>query len=156
MFYLPLALVTWLSASWMVDRQRLWELLPYGLFGGVLATIQDRLVLVYRLWEYRDIGPVADHHEIALLISLSAAPLFGMRFVQGLRPGEGAPWRRIFRYSLIAMVPEVIAYLTGNIAYHNGWNLLWSGAAYPPIWLAFWAFHRWFAAVPAHKQAPGR
>lgn len=142
MFYLPLAGVTWLMCLRVIDRARLRQLLLYGLFAAVLATVQDRLVLVHKLWEYRDSGLVSSHTAIALLISLSAAPAFGMRFAQGLVPGAGAPWRRIARYTGVAMLPEAVGYFTGHIHYHNGWNLFWSVLAYIPIWLSFWGLHR--------------
>jgi hypothetical protein len=126
----------------VIDRVRLRQLLIYGLFAAVLATVQDRLVLVHKLWEYRDVGPVSSHAEIALLISLSAAPAFGMRFAQGLLPGARVPWRRIARYTGVAMLPELAGCFTGHIHYYNGWNLFWSVLAYIPIWLSFWGLHR--------------
>lgn len=159
MFYLPLALLTWLCFGWMIDRRRLPSLLVYGLFGAVLATVQDRLVMLYQLWEYRDIGPVAAHPQIALLISLSAAPIFGMRFAQGLPPRTAeVPWRRIFKYMLIAMVPELIALYSGHILYHNWWNVGFSFAAYIPIWISFWGLRQWLQPplpVTAKPTAPG-
>jgi hypothetical protein len=139
----------------VIDRGRLRQLLIYGLFAAVLATVQDRLVLVHKLWEYRDIGLVSNHAEIALLISLSAAPAFGMRFAQGLMPGARVPWRRIARYTGVAMLPELVGYFTGNIQYHNGWNLFWSVVAYIPIWLSFWALHHRLSRVQPRSAARG-
>lgn len=143
MFYLPLAILTWCSIRWMVRTERLPALLVYGLFGSGLATVQDRLVILYQLWEYRDIGLFSTHAEIALLISLSAAPIFGMRFVQGLRLGAPIPWRRITKFTAVSMLPEVAGLFSGNILYHNWWNIGWSVCAYIPIWLSFWGLHRW-------------
>lgn len=158
MFYLPLALLTWLCFGWMIDRHRLPALLVYGLFGAVLATVQDRLVILYQLWEYRDVGPVATHPQIALLISLSAAPIFGMRFVQGLPGNAGAPWKRVCKFMLIAMVPELFALYSGHILYHNWWNVGYSFAAYIPIWLSFWKLRQWLHTplpTTAQQTAPG-
>lgn len=165
MFYLPLAVLTWLSFRWMIEPQRLPSLLVYGLFGSALATVQDRLVILYQLWEYRDIGPISSHAEIALLISLSAAPIFGMRFVQGLKVGAPIPWRRIIKFTAISMLPEVASLFTGNILYHNWWNIGWSVCAYAPIWLAFWGLHRRLSTpepapvkpplIPGRTTAPG-
>ncbi|MFZ5817352.1 MAG: CBO0543 family protein [Bacillota bacterium] len=149
MFYLPLAVLTWLVARWIVDRARLSALLVYGLFGAVLATLQDRLVILYQLWEYRDTGLADSHHEIALLISLSAAPVFAMRFAQGLRAAAPFPILRAVRYTAFSMLPEVVGLQTGHIAYHNGWNLIWSVVAYGPIWLSIWALHRWLSEPAA-------
>lgn len=162
MFYLPLAVITWLSAGWMIDLRRVGHLLVYGLLGATLATLQDRLVVFHQLWEYRDVGPVSGHTETALLISLSAAPLFAMRFAQGLVPGGPLPWRRVIRYTAVAMLPEVAGRLAGTIVYYNGWNLGWSVLAYLPIWSAIWALHRWLTppggatagAIP-NPTAPG-
>jgi hypothetical protein len=155
LFYLPLAVITWLCARWIIDRSKLPGLLLYGLFGAILATVQDRLVILHQLWEYRDRGPVGTHAQIALLISASAAPVFGMRFAQGLQPGAPIPWRRIARFTGISMLPEVVGYLTHNIAYHHGWNLFWSVLAYMPIWLSFWGLHRWMTGPAAAPAAPG-
>ncbi|HWI53378.1 MAG TPA: CBO0543 family protein [Symbiobacteriaceae bacterium] len=153
MFYLPMALATWLCVDCVIDRRQLPHLLVYGLFGAVLATVQDRLVLIYHLWEYADIGPVDSHAEIALLISLSAAPLFAMRFAQGLSPGDGFPWRRIAKFTLVAMLPEVVGLITGHIRYHNWWNVGWSVLAYLPIWAGIWGLYIWLTGpVFQHAQ----
>lgn len=143
MFYLPLAVLTWLSVGWMIRPDRRRQLLVYGLFGAVLATVQDRLVMIYQLWEYRDVGLVGSHAEIALLISLSAAPIFAMRYAQGLQPGCAMPWSRVARYTAVAMLPEVVGIRTGHVVYHNWWNIGWSVAAYVPIWGSIWLLHRW-------------
>lgn len=160
-FYVPLAVITWLSAGWLVDRRRLPQLFVYGLFGAVLATLQDRLMAFHQFWEYRDLGPIAGHAEVALLISLSAAPLFAMRFVQALPPGAPVPWLRVARFTGVAMLPEMVGLLSGHVRYHNGWNLLWSVLAYVPIWTALWGLHRWLtppvqaARRPQRQTAPG-
>ncbi|HYF91337.1 MAG TPA: hypothetical protein VD969_03720 [Symbiobacteriaceae bacterium] len=143
MFYLPLALAIWLCLDHIIDRRQLPGLLPYGLFGAALATLQDRLVLVYNLWEYADIGPADTHAEIALLISLSAAPLFAMRFAQGLQTGSELPWRRIAKFTTVSMLPELAGLVTGHIRYHQWWNVGWSVLAYVPIWVAIWWMNRW-------------
>lgn len=145
MFYLPLALATWFCFSHIVDTKRVQELLVYGLFGSVLATVQDRLVLIYNLWEYTDIGPANTHAEIALLISVSAAPIFAMRFAQGLRSDGQIPWGRISRFTAVAMAPEIAGLVTGHIRYHNWWNVGWSVVAYGPIWYGIWVLHRWLS-----------
>lgn len=143
MFYLPLSILTWFLAGSIIDRSRIGELLVYGLFGAVLATAHDRLVISYQLWEYRDAGLVDSHPEIALLISLSAAPVFAMRFAQGLVPGRRFPWPRAVKFTAVSMIPEVAGLQTGHILYDHGWNLAWSVIAYGPIWLSIWGLHRW-------------
>lgn len=153
MFYLPLAVLTWIACRWFVDRRRLPEHLVYGLTGATLATVQDRLVLMYRLWEYRDVGPLDSHAEIALLISLSAAPIFALRFAQGLEPGAPLPWRRVLKFTAVSMLPEIVALYSGNIRYDHWWNAGWSVAAYIPIWTAIWALHRWMTA-PLRAPVP--
>jgi hypothetical protein len=160
-FYLPLAVLTWCSAAWMLDRRRLPRLLVFAVVGGLLATVQDHMMLVYPLWEYRDTGPMNTHLEISFLISLSAAPVYAMRFAQGLQPGAAPPWRRICRYTAISMLPEWVATHSGHIAYHNWWNVAWSVLAYLPIWLVIWAVHRWMTAAQVRtarvkrQTAPG-
>ncbi|MFZ5825107.1 MAG: CBO0543 family protein [Bacillota bacterium] len=149
MFYAPLAALTWILSGWIVDRKRLRELLTYGLFGAVLATAHDRLVILYQLWEYRDTGLADSHAEIALLISLSAAPVFAMRFAQGLSAGRSFPVLRAVKFTAIAMIPEVIGLQTGHIVYDHWWNASWSVIAYGPIWLSIWALHRWLSPAPA-------
>lgn len=149
MFYLPLALLTWLLARWILDLRLLPALLLYGLFGAMLSTLHDRLVIMYQLWEYRDVGPVSSHPEISLLISLSAAPVVAMRFAQGLVPGSPFPLLRALRFTALSMAPEVIGLQTGHIVYDHWWSLTWSVVAYGPIWLSIWAFHRWMHAPPA-------
>lgn len=166
MFYLPLAIVTWLTMGWLIGSGQIRNLLIYGLFGSVLATVQDRLVIIYRLWEYGDRGLVGTHHAIALLISLSAAPVFSMRFARGLGMAAPFPWRRAVKYTAVAMLPEAVGLYTGNVHYHNWWNIGWSVVAYLPIWGSIWALHRWLnapAQIPAvsppmpmeSKTAPG-
>jgi hypothetical protein len=156
LFYLPLALLTWVLSARLIDRRRLPALLVYGLFGSVLATLQDRLVLTYQLWEYHDTGTLGAHTEIALLISLSAAPVFAMRFAQKLQPGAPPPWLRMLRYTLVAMLPEIVGLYTDNIRYYRWWNLGWSVLAYVPIWTSIWLLHRWLSppVTPAYSAAP--
>lgn len=151
MFYLPLAILTWFLAGWIVDRRRFPKLLIYGLFGAVLATIHDRLVLLYQLWEYRDFGPVDSHAEIALLISLSAAPVFAMRFARGLQPGAPFPGLRCLKFTAISMLPELIGLQTGHIVYGYWWSITWSVIAYGPIWFSIWALHRWLTSPAAES-----
>jgi alkylated DNA nucleotide flippase Atl1 len=151
MFYLPLAAITWGWFALTADRRRLPGLVRYGLFGGVLATIQDRLVMLYRLWEYQDVGRIDTHAEIALLISLSAAPVAAMRFAQGLHPGAPMPWWRVARYTAVAMLPEIVGLYAGKIRYDHGWTVWWSLIAYLPIWLSLWGLHRW-----SHRRAQPR
>jgi hypothetical protein len=153
-FYLPLAIACWLCFDRVVDRTRLPDLLVYGLFGAVLATVQDRLVLLYHLWEYVDFGPVDTHAKIALLISLSAAPIFAMRFAQGLSPDPAVPWLRIAKFTLVAMLPEVLGLVTGHIRYHLWWNVGWSVLAYTPIWLGIWGLYRWLTASDRSAVRP--
>jgi len=143
LFYLPLAILTWATVAWIVDRRRASELLVYGLLGSVLATVQDRLVLLYHLWEYVDTGLVNTHVEISLVISLSAAPVFAARFAQGLAPGSPVPWKRICKFTAFSMLPEIAGIFSGNILYHNGWNVGFSVLAYIPIWTAVWGLHHW-------------
>ena len=162
MFYLPLAALTWVSTAWMLDRRHFPGLLLYGLVGSALASVQDRLMLVYPLWEYKDTGLVSSHLAISFVISLSAAPIFAMRFAQGLRAGAGIPLRRLLRYTVVSMLPELVALRSGHIYYHNWWNIVWSFLAYLPIWTVIWLVHRWVtlpypppAPVEQEKTAPG-
>lgn len=143
MFYVPLALLTLAVVPLVLDRQRLSKLSVYGLLASVLATVHDRGVLVYRLWEYRDIGPVDGHAEIALIISLTAAPVFAIRFVQGLTPTNPVPWRRMAKFTAFCMLPELVGLYSGHMVYHQWWTAAHSVVAYFPIWLSLWAFHRW-------------
>lgn len=152
MFYLPLAVVTWLVAVHWLNWRRLADLLPYGLFGSVLATLHDRVVLVYHLWEYKDVGPIDTHAEIALLISLSAAPVFAMRFAQGLKRDGRLPYGRCLKFTAVSMVPEVLALGTGNILYHAWWTVWCSVLAYAPIWLSLWGLYRWLEKPHVSRQ----
>lgn len=157
LFYLTLAVLTWLAAPLWLERRRLPGLLVYGLFAAVLAAVQDTLVVWYPLWEYLDTGPVREHLQISLLISLSAAPAFGIRFAQGLVPAAPVPWGRVCKYTVVAMTPELAGLALGRIVYHGWWNVAWSTVAYVPIWISFWALHRWLhTARPAlgHDEAP--
>lgn len=149
MFYLPLALLTWFAARWIIDLRRLPHLYVYGLFGAVLATAHDRVVMFYKLWQYRDTGPIDSHPEIALLISLSAAPVGAMRFAQGLMVNAAFPWLRAVKFTGFSMLPEVIGLQTGHILYNHWWNVAWSIIAYVPIWLSIWGLHRWLSRPPA-------
>ena len=146
-FYLPQAAAAWLVAIWLIEWTRLRELLVYGLFASFLCAIQDQLGLMYHLWEYRDIGPINTHTEISILIGLSAAPLFGMYFVQGLKVGAPVPWFRMVVITGVALVPETIGLYTGHIVHGGWWNYGASVLAYVLIWLGFWGLHRWFNRV---------
>jgi hypothetical protein len=143
LFYLPQALATWLVAVLVIDWKRFRELLVYGLYGGFLCGVQDQLGLMNRLWEYKDTGPLNFHSEISILIGLSAAPLFSIYFIQGLKVGAGVPWMRIAAITTVAMVPETIGLYTGNIVYGNWWNYGCSVLAHVLLWLSFWGLHRW-------------
>lgn len=145
MFYLPQAAATWLMAIWFVEWKRLRELLVYGFYASFLCALQDQLGLMHGLWEYRDTGPLNTHTEISILIGLSAAPLFGMYFVQGLKIGENIPWLRIAAVTGVAMVPETIGLYTGHIRHGSWWNYGLSIAAHVLLWLSFWGLHRWLS-----------
>jgi hypothetical protein len=146
----------------MLNLSQLPGLLLYGLAGAALASIQDRLMLIYPLWEYRDTGLIDSHLEISFLISMSAAPIFAMRFAQGLKPGGRLPWGRVTRYTVVSMLPELVAVRSGHIHYHNWWNIGWSCLAYLPIWTVIWLIHRWVtlsrppsAPIEQEQTAPG-
>lgn len=156
MFYLPLAIITLAVAPVVLDIRRLADLAVYGLLASVLATIHDRWVLLYHLWEYRDTGLVDNHTEIAMLISLSAAPVFAMRFVQGMTPAGGVPWRRMVKFTAISMLPELVGLYSGHIVYHQWWTASYSVLAYFPIWLTLWAFSRWWNGSVAGKTDGAR
>lgn len=142
-FYLPQAAAIWIAAIWLIEWKRLRQLLVYGLYASFLCAVQDQLGLMHHLWEYRDSGPVNAHTEISILIGLSAAPLFGIYFVQGLKPGAPAPWLRIAAITGVAMIPETVGLYTGNIIYGNWWSYGWSVFAHVILWLSFWGLHRW-------------
>lgn len=90
-------------------------------------------------------GPIDTHTEISILIGVSAAPLFGVYFVQGLKVGAGVPIGRIAAITIVAMIPETIALFTGNILYGNWWNYGWSVGAHLVLWVSFYGFHRWLS-----------
>lgn len=96
-----------------------------------------------RLWIYQDTGLLDTHTEVSILIGLSAAPLFGMYFAQGLKIGAGIPRLRIAAITTVAMVPETIGLYTGNILYGNWWNYGCSVLAHILLWLSFYGLHRW-------------
>lgn len=143
MFYVPHAVAAWVVAIWAIDWRRIRKLFVFGLWGHFLCDIQDNLGMMFGLWEYRDTGFFNTHVRASFVVGLSAAPLMGMFFVQGLKPGGPIPWRRMLLVTAISLVPEVTAYFTGHIRYHFWWNLGWSAAAYLPVWLSFWVLHRW-------------
>jgi len=142
-FYLPQAIAAWIAAIWVVDWRRIHELLIYGFFASLVCIVQDQLGLMHRLWQYRDTGPLDTHTEISILIGLSAAPLFGIYFAQGLRPGSRIPIGRIVGTTALAMVPETAGLFTGNITYGNWWSYGWSVVAHLLLWLGFYGLFRW-------------
>lgn len=155
MFYLPQALLTWIVAIRIIQWRRTRELLIYGFYGAYLCAVQDKVGYIYQLWDYRDTGPLDSHVEISALIAVSAAPLFGIYFAQGLKPGGRPPWRRILIISTIAMVPETIGLYSGHIAYGPWWNWGLSVLAHLLIWFSFWALHRWLTS-PSTTAVPTR
>lgn|GEM_PF-4331575 len=143
MFYLPQAILTWAAAVYLIEWKRIRKLFVYGASAAFLCSVQDRFGLMYHLWEYRDTGPVDRHIEISILIGLSAAPLFGIYFVQGLRQGSQVPVWRIVGITAVALLPETIGLYTGRIVYGGWWNYGWSVLAHLLLWLGFCALHRW-------------
>lgn len=152
MFYLPQAILTWIVALWAIQWIRARELLVFGLYGAFLCAIQDQLGLMHHLWEYRDSGPLNTHTEISLLIGVSAAPLFGIYFTQGLKPGGRPPWWRILAITAVAMVPETIGLYIGRIFYGNWWSYGCSVVTHLLLWISFWALHRWMSTEPTQSQ----
>lgn len=146
MFFLPLAVVVWVASYWVIDWRRARTLLPYAVFGMLVALAEDQLGYSRGWWAYRDSGPFASHSAISALIAVSAAPLFAMAFAQKLRPGGGPPWLRVTVYTAVSMLPELWADKTGHIAYRSGWGVWWSVFAYLPTWLGVWALHRWITS----------
>ncbi len=140
----------------VVDRHRLSGLLVYGAFASLLATVQDSFVLWYPLWEYRDTGPLNTHPEIAMLISLTAAPVLAMRFAHGLTRAGGVPWARIAKFTSFAMLPEVAGLFLQRIVYHQWWNVGFSILAYFPIWLSLWGLHVWLHRPARSERRPAR
>jgi hypothetical protein len=117
--------------------------LTYGLVGALIANVENEIGHRLNLWEYRDVGLLPDHHAVALVISLSAAPIFAMYFAQSLRSGEPLPWVRIARITAVAMLPEVVGLVTGNMVYHRWWSIAASVLAYLPTWVGIWRLHRY-------------
>ncbi|HWH72560.1 MAG TPA: CBO0543 family protein [Candidatus Sulfotelmatobacter sp.] len=146
MFYLPQAVAVWVVAIWLIRWKRLRELLVFAFYASFLCAVQDQLGRLHGLWEYRDTGPIDTHTEISILIALSAAPLFGMHFVQELRPESGCPLRRIATVTTVAMIPETIGLFTENIIYGHWWNYGWSVAAHVVLWISFYGLHRWLTS----------
>lgn len=147
MFYLPQAVLAWICALHYIDWRRTRELLVYGLWGSFLAFLQDTVGGWAGLWEYQD-GFLESHHLISLVIACSAAPLMGMFFAQGLKPGAPPPWPRIAGVTAVSLIPEVLGLYTGHILHHNWWSMYASTVAYIPVWLSFWALHRWLTKAP--------
>lgn len=154
LFYLPQAAATWLVAIWFIEWRRLRELLVYAFCASFLCAVQDQLGLMHGLWEYSDTGPLNTHTEISILIGLSAAPLFGMYFVQGLKVGGGVPWLRIVAITSGAMVPETIGLYTGNIRHGSWWSYSLSVLAHAVLWLSFWGLHRWLTPFEPKRSGP--
>ncbi len=143
MYYLTLAALTWLAAIWVIDWKRWRELLIYGLWGALVAQVENELGESLGLWEYRDVGPIRSHDAISLLIALSAAPLFAMAFAQALKPGRPFPWLRSAFTTALAMLPEIVALYTRNIVHRGWWSTPVSVIAYLPTWFTIWLLHRW-------------
>ena len=147
MFYLPLSILAWIAAIWLIQWTRIRALLIYGLMGSFLALFQDHVGEMFQLWLYNDTGPVNTHDQISLLISVSAAPLLAMYFAQGLSKAERTPWRRIMLATIVAMVPELAALYLGRISYASGWNLWVSVGAHGGLWYGFWRLYQWMSAA---------
>lgn len=145
LFYLPHAVGAWVAAIWLIDWRRFRELLIYGLWGAFICHVEDTVGFQFGLWEYRD-GPFWSPWLISLVICLSAAPLVGMWFVQGLQAGQALPWKRVLLVTFISMLPETTALLAARIQYGHGWTLFASVLAHIPTWLSFWLLHRWMTS----------
>lgn len=150
MYYLPLAAVTWFAAIWVIDWKRIRELLVYGLWGAMIAELENEIGGSLGLWQYRDVGPFRSHHAISLVIALSAAPLFAMAFAQDLKPGRPFPWLRGAFITAVAMMPEILALFTGNMTHRGWWSIPLSVFAYVPTWFSIWWIHRWLTrSIPS-------
>jgi len=143
MFFLPQAVAAWIVSIWAIEWRRLRDLLPYGLLGHAMCSTEDYLGGRIGWWEYRDTGPFPSHVDVSTIISLSAAPLLAMYFVQGLGPGERVPWARIAGVTAFSLIPEAVGLLTGHVRHGNGWNFGISVLVYFLNWLVFLALHRW-------------
>lgn len=142
MYYLALAVFVWALGFRFIDWSRIRDLVVYGLYAAFVTQVQDHLGMKLGLWEYRDTGIIADHRAISMVISLSAAPLFGMYFAQGLKPGAPVPWLRIAAITAVAMIPELVGQATGHFVSRGWWNPFVSVAAYVLLWWSFWRLHR--------------
>ncbi len=143
MFYGLHAVAAWVVAIWAIDWRRIRQLFVFGLWGHLLCDLQDNLGAVFGLWEYRDSGLFNTHIRASFIVGLSAAPLMGIFFAQGLKPGRPFPWGRMLLVTALSLLPEATALLTDHIRYHFWWNIGWSALAYGPVWLSFWGLHRW-------------
>jgi hypothetical protein len=145
MFFGSQAVMAWIAAIYLIEWHRFKELLIYGILGGYVALLQDQVGKMLGLWQYHDSGVLSRHHLISIVISLSAAPLFAIYFVQGINPDKHAPipWVRILTITAVAMTPEVIGLYTGHVVYGGGWNIFFSIGAYLLLWLGFRALYRW-------------
>jgi hypothetical protein len=143
MFYLLQAVFIWILAVRFIEWRRLRSLLPYGFLGSFICMFQDRIGERFQLWVYRDQGLIHTHGEISTLISVSAAPLVAMWFIQGLQPEEAWPWKRILAFTLLGMLPELVALPLEKLIYGHGWSIAASVAAYVGLWSFFWWLHRW-------------
>jgi hypothetical protein len=152
MFYFIQAVIAWTASIVLIDWRRFRSLAPYGILGSYLALFQDRVGEHFHLWLYRDAGPLTLRNgHISMLISISAAPIVAILFVQGLHPQAPWPWRRVLAFTAIGMAPEVAAVRTGRILYGPGWSAGHSFVAYILLWTGFWAFYRWQERTPRRE-----
>jgi len=106
----------------LIDKERLYELLPIGLFIAVENYTLDIIGLQLGYWKYPLESP--GYPEVTILSSLIFFPLIAMIFAQYLSKNLIQDIKLIAMFVTLSMVIEIISIKTTRLfVYQRGFNL---------------------------------
>ena len=120
--------VPWIVFWIISDKNKLRKLFVSGTFGAIIALVVDIVQHSFQWWSFKeDIIPGLD---IELSADLGLYPVQAMLLVQYL-PKNKLNWHYwIIGISIFNTLGEYILVKIGQLAYTNGWNIIWTFISY--------------------------
>lgn len=121
-FFYGNIIVTLVVCCVLIDKKRLKDLVPVGLFIGVENYTVDMLGLYFGYWSYPLDNP--GYPEIPIISSIIYFPIIAMIYYQYLSKNLGKNIILTSGFVMLNMIIEIITVKTTDIfIYHKGMNL---------------------------------
>jgi hypothetical protein len=143
-FSITLFIASWICFLIFADKKKLFDFMPTCYIAMILGFTTDLLIHHYPLWDY----PAATKmHSFGrhMLDEFGVYFVVSYLFLQTLPKKQTilAVSRHIFYWTLLAVILEWIALITGSMKHGLWWNLWCSFIADLFLFVLFYSHHKW-------------